>query len=98
MVQANLADINALLRTDFTFTERIWSELSSTDYGSFGTQLEQNGVTLNCEGLARIGSQQHESVFRLQLSGSQGVIQLSADKQNYELIDLSTHNVPQNLA
>jgi hypothetical protein len=87
LTATELTAMNTLLGTAFSLTAQTWAQLAATTHGSHGTQLEQDGVTLSWQALARIGNETARPSTRLIVSGSKGILQVSPIGNGYQLID-----------
>ena len=91
LLEADLARLSQLLGMELPLTSQGLLRHASTGFGSYWAQLEQQGVTVSWQGLARIGGKATKPTTRFQLQGSEGLVQSHTDGSGYKLIALQTH-------
>ncbi|MBO0951053.1 hypothetical protein [Fibrella forsythiae] len=94
LLDADLASLSQLLGMELPLTGQGLLERSSTGFGSYWAQLEQQGVTVSWQGLARIGGEATEPTTQLRLWGTKGLVQSHPDGAGYQLIDLQDPTQP----
>ncbi|MEZ0487894.1 hypothetical protein [Fibrella aquatica] len=90
LLDQDLATLSELLGLEKPLTCAGLPELSPSEFGTYWAPLDQGGVRISWQGLARINQPVSSPVSRLSLLGSRGLVQTSPGGKGYTLIELST--------